>query len=238
LSIDSENEGAVKAVSQLLADIKPGSREMVLRALGDLGQRAHATIPVLLNTLNDQSPGFRGQAALALAKIGYRDKKLVAVLIKLLQSSDLAAIQYACQALQTIGPAAKMAIPDLRKGITDPRPNLPRNETPGFFWPSSEMAAMACLAALWRVEPENELPKKTLAAYLHDPRPEHRFAAAVAIASLGDSAKELTSMVAEALENESQPSVQASLRGALDALAGVDTKTPFPSLRPALGSGQ
>jgi HEAT repeat protein len=228
LAIDPENQEAVEAVSELLTDSTPAfpgdrmsRREFVVVTLGNFGPSVQATVPVFLKALNDKSLAFRCQTALALVKIGHRDEKLVAVLIKSLQSNNVEVIQNACAALQMIGPPAKTAIPELRKAITDFQPNLHRN-TPPELWGASipeAYATTACAAALWRVEPENELSQKTLAALLHDPVWECRYAAATAIASLGVSAKKLTPMVAEALEHESRPSLQETLRYALDSMS-------------------
>jgi HEAT repeat protein len=225
LSIDPENQDAVKAVSELLTSSKlvsPGNtlsdRELVVIRLGDLGQSAHATIPLFLNALSDESLQFRSQAALTLTKIGHRDEKLIAVLIKLLHSDDLGVIQNACLALKMIGPAARMAIPELKKWIIEHRPNPRRIVTPG-PWKNETDVATACMAALWSVEPDHEFSRKVLAEYLQNPQTESRPAAAAAIASIGASARELTPMVTEALKDESQPAVQALLREALNAMS-------------------
>jgi hypothetical protein len=99
-------------------------------------------------------------------------------------------------------------------------------------------ATTACAAALWRIEPENELSKKALAAYLHDPLPEHRFAAAAAIISLGANAKKLTPLLEEALQRERQESIQGTLREAIQITSQNASRSVPANAPPGTGSYQ
>lgn len=173
LSIDPDNRAALAAVSELLVRPRPLTDERfderkavlnTLSGLASLGTSVRGAAPALLHALDDESPFFRVHVARALVQIGNHDDKLVAVLIELLQSKDFELVVQACSVLQTMGPAAKLAVPQLVKIVSDPKTDVRRTVYP---FPQGDLR-MECATTLWSFEPQNPLPAKVLLEPLHE----------------------------------------------------------------------
>jgi HEAT repeat protein len=225
LSIDSENRLALAAVSRLLARPRTLSssgmydqRQAVLSILVSLGKSARGAVPALLHALDE--PGFRVHVASALAQIGGHDDKLLVVLIELLRSKDFDRIEHSCTVLQIMGPAAKLAVPELTRSATKPRTDVRRTASAYLMRESFTEGdlRMLCAGTLWSVEPQNPLPAKILVGGLQDERADVRYAAATAITSLGPKAQELAPILAQALSKEREPTTQIRLREAIASL--------------------
>jgi HEAT repeat protein len=94
-----EDERAVRALIEALADPEPAVRAQVAWALGALD--ANAAVPALMTALKDKDVAVRRQAAWALGAIG--DKRAVDALIPALKDEDTTVRRQAAWAIGAIG---------------------------------------------------------------------------------------------------------------------------------------
>jgi HEAT repeat protein len=116
--IGGEDEALVKVVRSQLVSDSLDIRVAATDTLGRVGGHSAETLADLLRQLRDDQPAVRSTAALAIGRIAaYRTpderKKAVGPLIGAL--TDESCRQAAAIALGTLGPAARMALPALRK---------------------------------------------------------------------------------------------------------------------------
>jgi HEAT repeat protein len=89
-------------------------RRMAAQALGQLGRRAAAAAPLLIQSLSDSEEHVRSDAAHALGRIRPATKDAVLALARTLGEDAEAEVRYeAARALRKIGPGAKAAVPAL-----------------------------------------------------------------------------------------------------------------------------
>jgi HEAT repeat protein len=120
---------AVSVLIQALAGRKSPHREKIARILGHLGELAAPAVPALTLTLGDKNPHVRLAVAKSLWNITRNAGLTVPVLIDLLETSPCSSIESAdarrqflqtiIEALGRIGPAARAAIPALKKKVKD-----------------------------------------------------------------------------------------------------------------------
>jgi HEAT repeat protein len=96
------------------------TRQDAAAALAGLGPKAKPALPELTRLLGDPDDETREAAATALWKIG-QDPHTIPVLVELLENArDYQACSRILKLLGEMGPAAKSAVPVIRKKIEDP----------------------------------------------------------------------------------------------------------------------
>jgi HEAT repeat protein len=88
-------------------------------ALGNMGYRAKAAVPPLIETLKDKDAVVRRNAASALGKIGRGVKAVVPALTEALADKGPGVRGAAAEALGWVGPEAKAAVPALTEALKD-----------------------------------------------------------------------------------------------------------------------
>ncbi len=123
---------AVPALLEILqAQEDPTLQANVLAPLGKIGAKEGIVIPALLKALKDKNrQHVRGGAARALGEFGLRAKEAIPALVAALDVSDVKDGQRAefiqgcvLDALANMGPAAVVAIPEIKKILDDPEVN-------------------------------------------------------------------------------------------------------------------
>jgi HEAT repeat protein len=152
LRLAPEREETISALVEALQDLSPAprgretqfSREDAALALGKLGPKAKIAVPALTALLTDSDDGMREAAATALWKIE-QNPSVVPVLAESLENArEYQAALRLMLTLGQIGPAAKAAVPVIRKKIEDP--GVP-------FVPTHVDFAQAALDALAKIDP-------------------------------------------------------------------------------------
>jgi HEAT repeat protein len=118
---------AAEAVPALVRAIRPADLEVWItyRALGAIGPAARPAVPALLEVIRDLKARDRAQAFVALAEIRAVDETAIATLRKAVTGPESASRKggheryLAAYALGALGPAAKAAVPDLRRLLDD-----------------------------------------------------------------------------------------------------------------------
>jgi hypothetical protein len=120
---------AISALIEALTGPKSRFRERIARILGYLGEMAAPAIPALTLTLRDKNSGVRLAVAKSLWNITKNADPSVPVLIDLLEANRFNAnespevrrqfLQTVIESLWRIGPAARAAIPALKKKAKD-----------------------------------------------------------------------------------------------------------------------
>jgi HEAT repeat protein len=148
--------------------------------------------------------------------------------IATLKSSDPLERRLATHALAEIGPAAREAVPALTEVLMDP----------------ASFVRVWAAAALARVEPENPDAVPALVGGTHDEISFVRSLAAWHLGRLGSEHPGIESMAPELrnLLNDSDPSVRAEAKAALENLAGkgappAELKSLSPTADPAVSPG-
>jgi HEAT repeat protein len=103
---------------QMLGDADPAVRAQGAFGLSRKGADAAATVPELIERLKDPQAGVRQSAASALGASGSADA--VAPLAEALGDPEWAVRRQAALALGQLGPAAKPALPAVRRLARDP----------------------------------------------------------------------------------------------------------------------
>jgi HEAT repeat protein len=147
-----------------------------VRALSRFRSAALPALPELIRLLDDPDPVIRWNAARTLGKIGPKAKDAVPHLVKALGQADVAVREHAAEALGDIGPEAQAAIPDLIRVLDDKEPKVRRDAArslglmgtvarsavpalKGLLKDPQEMVRDAAQKALYKVDPEGQLPK-------------------------------------------------------------------------------
>lgn len=121
-AIGPDASDGVSPLLQALKDEDGMVREGAVKALGKIGSAAKAAVGPLAEAPEDKDPRFRSAALTALAEIGVVDDRVLSVLANAVLSSprgrkDVAAIN----ALESLGPKARGAVPTLKKGLDKSR---------------------------------------------------------------------------------------------------------------------
>jgi N-sulfoglucosamine sulfohydrolase len=103
-------------ITLLTKDTDPAVRYWAAVGLHALGRLADRATPALLAALSDRSAAVRIEAARALAELGERERAL-ALLTKELEGADQRAALRAARALQMLGPAARPALPAMKRAL-------------------------------------------------------------------------------------------------------------------------
>jgi HEAT repeat protein len=117
--IGPQAKAAVPTLASLVAeDSEDSVRQAAVEALGEIGPDAQGAIPALEKALQDPDRDVRWQAAIAIGLIGTQDASTaVPVLIEILQQisdGDLDTRHGMLRALESLGPAARDAVPALK----------------------------------------------------------------------------------------------------------------------------
>lgn len=113
------------ALVKELKDKKAKVRATAVLRLTALGKDAKPAIPVLVEALRDSDAKVRYRAAIALSRLwsglesGPEIEAAVPALLKLLEEDDQYTRERAILALRMIGPAARAALPELKKIMRD-----------------------------------------------------------------------------------------------------------------------
>lgn len=126
----------------------PTVRPAVARALGYLGPKAKAAVPMLVKLI-DKGGRHRQTMAIALGKIDRKGHTAVPVLIRLLKDKNVTVTIGAVRGLGSVGPAASSAVDDLVPLLDSPNVAVRHYtvETLGKIGPAA-VAATAKLEAL------------------------------------------------------------------------------------------
>jgi HEAT repeat protein len=100
-------------VETLLADAENEVRWRSADALGEIGPKARAAVPILLQTMRVANESLAASSAVALGRIRADASDVVPALTAALQHREWRAREGAVQALGEFGPEAKTAIPAL-----------------------------------------------------------------------------------------------------------------------------
>src|SRR5262249_5480001 len=111
-------KAAVTALSESLRDEAAFVRQRAAEALGHIGAGANPALASLRCALKDKEGAVRVQGALAMWRID-RNSHAISALIDELQAKEGYVRDHAAKALGQIGPAAKKAVPALRKLVKD-----------------------------------------------------------------------------------------------------------------------
>jgi len=106
---------AVPALAEALGDKQWRHRDGAAKSIGMIGANPDAAIPALVEAMQDDDNRVRGEAANALK--AYRDNaaKIVPAMIPALKDDDPFTVALVCDGLGGLGPAAKPAVPALKK---------------------------------------------------------------------------------------------------------------------------
>ncbi len=116
-----DSEEAMNTLIECVKGTDVNARQQAVQFLGTLGKSARDAAPALRRTLRDPSIPLRVAAAGALWKITGETETSVPVLVKALKPSPINYARYqAADWLGQMGPAAKAALPALRKLRDDP----------------------------------------------------------------------------------------------------------------------
>ncbi|MEX2666888.1 HEAT repeat domain-containing protein [Candidatus Uabimicrobium amorphum] len=94
-------------------------RGCVVQALGEMGEIAQKTVPLIIPFLQDDDPRMRQTAATTLGKIGEKAHSAIPALISLLEDSNSKVKKAAIIALGNIGERAHSAVPFLKNLLQD-----------------------------------------------------------------------------------------------------------------------
>lgn len=165
--------------------------------------------PVLIKTLKSDDSNQRQGAAFAMARFG---ADAVPDLVEAMKDPDPNVQWAAVDTLDTIGPAAKKAIPALvQAAATNPTPKVRKGA----------VTALVTIHGFgdvpFRKEPAKAVPG--LIAFLDDPDPQTRWGAIQTLAALGPMAKEAVPILTKLVEDKN-PNVSESARYALRRIQG------------------
>jgi HEAT repeat protein len=238
-----------------LADLDPDARIRAIKTLSDLGPKADAAVPALVDALHDHEGQIGREARLALAQIG---PAAVPALTTALSDDDEKVRWWAAQALEEIGPDAQAAIPALiatfgdaehatanapaalsSMGLAVVSPLLELLNDPQ----TAPHARAAAARALGGIGPRASVAVPRLIEAMHDRREPTKtdggdvyypvsFAAIGALGAIGPEAKEATAPLAEFLADPN-PWVRSTAAEALGNI-GPGAAAAVPALTVAL----
>ncbi len=212
----ANGKSAVPALIELLKnDSGPTVRAAAARSLGYLGDPTSDAVPALINAIVDKDPRVRRSAVAAIHRIHPGPKIVLPLFVKVLGDADPATVAQALASvselgakvvppmiealknekarywgllvLADIGPAAKDAVPEIKKSLSD----------------SKVEVAMQAALTLAAIGPDAKDATPELIAALNNPSNAVRFGAAYALGKIGakDAAPSLEKLMAE---NKSQ----------------------------------
>jgi HEAT repeats len=148
-----DREETIAALIEALHDLSPApagrepqfSRGDAALALGKLGPKAQTAIPELNRLLTDPDDDLREAAATALWKIEHNPSVVPVLAERLEEARDYQTCLRVMKTLAEIGPAAKPAVPVIRKKIEEPGVS---------FVPSTVDLGQAAVEALAKIDPQ------------------------------------------------------------------------------------
>ena len=158
----------------------PQIRRGAAEVLADLGSRASASVPALIQALNDKEESVRAQAAKALGAIG--DASSVPQLVAALNDPQ-PSVRGACA--ESLGKMRAIAsVPALAQKLSDPE----------------ACVAVKCAQALWRIERKPDLAVPVLIRALRDRRAGSD--AKFVLGEIGAAAKDAVPALVQSLREE------------------------------------
>jgi HEAT repeat protein len=115
----AQDAEVVRLIERLTKDESARQRRLAARALGELGSRAKAAIPALVQALDDPDSTVRDEAEAALSRFG---EAVVPELVEKLKDPDQFVRLRVVSVLGRIGPEAKAALPAVEEAKADPSP--------------------------------------------------------------------------------------------------------------------
>ncbi len=236
-----------RPVSDWVAALKSPDESARLKAVDQLGVRgpkaAEAVAP-LCELLRDASPKVRAHAAWALGEIGVPAKPAVAALAESLKDPDATVRRQAVRAMLSIRPGPQVLVPLCIDLLEDPDPGVrirvlhaiaeagPK-AVPGLIEAlrNDRTAYWACVV-LRDIGPGAKDAVPALADKLHDPRPEIRREAILALAAMDEAAAPAVPQIAAALPDEH---VRAAATYALGRLGRIPADAEAPIRANAAG---
>jgi len=95
--------------------------EDAAQALGEMGAEAKEAAPALARLLDNSRPTVRVAGAHHLWRVTGDEKTALPILLKALKDKEHHTAYLALDALRSMGPAAKAAVPAIRECLRDPR---------------------------------------------------------------------------------------------------------------------
>jgi HEAT repeat protein len=212
-----------RLIDALKTDKAPGVRLAAVQALGQVGPPAKEAIPTLLALAKaapvpNEQPGFRRAVADAIARIETDPKEQVSLLTDLLKSEkDPAGRLALVQALGSIGPPAKPAIPTLLE-VRKASPPTPKTLDP-------QGVRKAILEAIGKIDPEPKTYVPIVIDFLKQDRDSAvRTAAVQTLKQIGPPAKDAIPALQEvvkSLAKSTRSEDKALLKEAEDAIKAL-----------------
>jgi HEAT repeat protein len=207
---DPEGIVSLPALTKAVEDKDPHVRRFAAMGLGKLGARAKMATPLLLVGLKDKDPGARIAAAEALWLVDGNAEAAVPILTRfVVRSENPHVCRWAIDALGTIGPESKEAVPALRKLLTEESIRTLGKIGPAAADAAPELVellgdpdasvAVAAACALWKIS-EHPQAVPTVVKTLSDYDGQY-FEAIVAAGEIGPAAKEARPYLEKALTN-------------------------------------
>ncbi len=204
---------AIAALIEALADRDPQVWSDALRALRELGPKAHAAVPVIVEALDHDRAQVRYRSADTLARIG---PSSMPALVKALTSDSARRRAGAAQALGWIGVSAAKSTPHLIAllGDTDATVRDQAALALGRFGGQSVSPLLGVLAdtesdaiagalrALQAIGPPAHATLSTVKEFVHDGRADVRSSAARAVALIGLAPSELVPLLTQLLQDD------------------------------------
>jgi HEAT repeat protein len=117
-------EGALRALTEMLKDRSEGVRLGAALNLGRMGPEAGSAIPQLIEVLRDQDQFVRVAAVRALGSISPHDDAVHAALRSALQDEKAVVRRRTLNILSEIGPRALATLPSVREALNDSDPEV------------------------------------------------------------------------------------------------------------------
>jgi HEAT repeat protein len=208
------DQGSIAALVTALDDPTPEVRAQAGETLGVIGEPA---IPALVETLKKGTDNARVRAAVALQRMGPAAKPAVPELVELVADGKMAPpVRHgAAVTLGAVGPAAKEAVPALLDALKGDDGSLRRCAAP----------------ALVAVAPDDPAVVAGIIAAMKDANyPDGRYAAVLAISTLGARAKAAVPDLVEVVRSaDANNNLREAATGALGAM-GPSAKDAVPPL--------
>ena len=198
-----KNPDVRKLVQTLTGSDEWRERQQAAMAIGQMGIKAKAAIPSLIEGLKDEQWHVRKAAAIALTSMGIEAKPAVHILIAALDDEEWHVRKPAAQALAAIGPASWPAVPSLIEALSDEE------------WHVRKPAAEALAA----IGPASKPAVSDLMYTLNDEEWQVRKPAALALGAIGPDAAKAIPVLKEML-NDPEWHVQEAAKDALEKIEG------------------
>ena len=137
-------------VDELIRDLRRArgqNRGCLVEALGRLGPKARAAVPLLCRLTRDPDPSLRIEAAVALTRIDPANRAIVPALQAVLRDPDPFLRIEAAKALARIDPANPMIVPTLQAVLREPRATVVKADDPLLVARVDAVDALAMLDA-------------------------------------------------------------------------------------------